>query len=865
MKKLFLTLMLAVLSLVGMAQTIGEAFYIYRNDGQFNAFFRDEVDSIAYSNFDADSVFYDEVVTQVVYTQDSIYRIPLAVVDSVGFVTPENIVNSAVFPLTAEHSPYITDADTLNFSMAIGTPDNLLPAVGNIVVATADCEAFPDGIIAKVESRERSGNVYRFVCSLASIDDVFDQLVVYSKQTETKQAADESRAFDLRKASLSSELWNRNWTKTISGGGTTTTLNVGDRATVVVTARKTLTTPFFFQLQLQNTLSSSIDFNAKSSVGYWQEVQIGNTISAGKITVPYTAGLLWFTPKLSLFGYFEEEGKVELNYSGHFNRTDKVAFTYTKGQWSFNHAPSTDVGTDVASLSMEGHAEIGLRPQIDFSLNGRRAGFGMSAKVGLKEYINFTLDLTKLSDGGLYDAMRDSYCRTTIPWSLTAHASADVFMKYDSHTTDVGFATASYTFEPKTEPRWGEDRYIFPLFSNLEANRNKEQETTATAKAQVSRTPLLPVELGFSLLDKDKNIIKTEYDSRTYKDGNLFSSYNVELTGLKASEDYVVRPSVKLMGYDVLASPEIEVKQTEMPVEITEFKQTGSHYSKDGYSHEGKTYSYQYDCSVTVSLKNSENVEDWGYVYEDPNGRQARISLKNFNSPYTDSRYVYYRNASSSVVRLYEFVKYKDDAEYHYGEAKDYEVSHAETTCPDSNHPHMIDLGLPSGTKWACCNVGAHAPEEYGNYYAWGETQPKSVYNSDTYAYYNNSTGWVNIGSDIAGTQYDAATANWGAPWRMPSLEQCKELINNCSSEWTAQNGVKGRKFTGPNGGTVFLPAAGNRWYGELDGAGSDGGYWSSTLYESYQYYAYYLYFGSGNASWGIDYRYCGRSVRPVR
>ncbi len=89
-------------------------------------------------------------------------------------------------------------------------------------------------------------------------------------------------------------------------------------------------------------------------------------------------------------------------------------------------------------------------------------------------------------------------------------------------------------------------------------------------------------------------------------------------------------------------------------------------------------------------------------------------------------------------------------------------------TCPDGNHPHMIDLGLPSGTKWACCNVGASKPEDYGNYYAWGETQPKSVYDEDTYAYYQNGS-YVNIGSDIAGTGYDAATANWGAPWRRDS------------------------------------------------------------------------------------------------
>ena len=189
-----------------------------------------------------------------------------------------------------------------------------------------------------------------------------------------------------------------------------------------------------------------------------------------------------------------------------------------------------------------------------------------------------------------------------------------------------------------------------------------------------------------------------------------------------------------------------------------------------------------------------------------------------------------------------------------------------ETTCPDANHPHMIDLGLPSGTKWACCNVGASTPEEYGNYYAWGETSPKSVYSWDTYQYGSSSSNVVDIGSDIAGTGYDAATANWGTPWRMPTRTQCEELRDKCTSTWTSQNGVNGRKFVSPNGGTIFLPAAGHRWDGELLHAGSYGFYWSSTLDEGFPGDAWSLYFSSeGVRVYDGDYRFFGLSVRPVR
>lgn len=190
----------------------------------------------------------------------------------------------------------------------------------------------------------------------------------------------------------------------------------------------------------------------------------------------------------------------------------------------------------------------------------------------------------------------------------------------------------------------------------------------------------------------------------------------------------------------------------------------------------------------------------------------------------------------------------------------------AYASCPDSHHPHLIDLGLPSGTKWACCNVGAEKPEDYGGYFAWGETTEKKIYDWSTYIHCDGSSSTCHdIGKDIVGTQYDAATVNWGSPWVMPSREQMEELDNNCTSEWTTENGVNGRRFTGPNGASIFLPAAGYRWEDDLYYAGSYGDYWSSSLNESYSSDAWSLRFGSGGVSTNGYYRGSGRSVRPVR
>lgn len=176
--------------------------------------------------------------------------------------------------------------------------------------------------------------------------------------------------------------------------------------------------------------------------------------------------------------------------------------------------------------------------------------------------------------------------------------------------------------------------------------------------------------------------------------------------------------------------------------------------------------------------------------------------------------------------------------------------------------PESVDLGL--SVKWACCNVGASSPEGYGGYYAWGETEEKSDYDRGTYKYYNNNTGYINIGSNISGTQYDVAHVKWGGSWRMPTLDEIEELVNNCSWKWTTQNGVNGQLVTGPNGNSIFLPAAGYRDGTDRDYRGSYGYYWSATLDERYGG-AYGLLFYSGYSYWrSIWDRKDGLSVRPV-
>lgn len=185
-----------------------------------------------------------------------------------------------------------------------------------------------------------------------------------------------------------------------------------------------------------------------------------------------------------------------------------------------------------------------------------------------------------------------------------------------------------------------------------------------------------------------------------------------------------------------------------------------------------------------------------------------------------------------------------------------------------------VDLGLPSGTLWAVCNVGADSPENMGDYFAWGETTQKTSYNWSTYKhcrskadkltkYCNKSKYGYNGFTDYQHVLFasdDAATANLGSEWRMPTLDEWEELYDNTTSTWTIQNGVEGELFVA-NGRKLFLPASGQK--GNED-AGSRGYYWSSTLYSITPKYAWNFYFDSDGPKTDHSYRKYGFTVRPV-
>lgn len=203
------------------------------------------------------------------------------------------------------------------------------------------------------------------------------------------------------------------------------------------------------------------------------------------------------------------------------------------------------------------------------------------------------------------------------------------------------------------------------------------------------------------------------------------------------------------------------------------------------------------------------------------------------------------------------------------------ETDNGETDLENPDGGVVVDLGLPSGTLWADRNVGADSPEDYGDYFAWGETEPKTTYNWSTYKWCNednfsltkyctNQTYGFNEfhdGKTILDPEDDAATVNMGSRWRMPTEMEIKELKDNCSWAWVSQNDVFGRKVTGPNGNSIFLPAAG---YNTGEDASKYGYYWANSLGGKNPNDAWYLDFGEEYYGAHYNRRLYGCSVRAV-
>ena len=279
---------------------------IYKNDGTVNVFLKEEIDSIKTSQLGTDSItIHDsDYIVQEIYTQDSIYRIPLADIDSISSTLPESKLNKNVITFDNGISPYVMATQALSFTLSSKTPKQYIPKVNDIVATTFDCEAFPDGLIARIEQVEEISTGFVCTYSEATIDELYEQLFYVGYIEEPVSSTVKSPTKTTRaSASTTKILWEKEFEKKWLYDGISTTFQGSDVAYMKVTITKTLATPLSVSIDLVNNVKTSIDFQASSSFNHEPpRFQIGPVIRCGRICIPEFP-LIWFEPQLSLYGY----------------------------------------------------------------------------------------------------------------------------------------------------------------------------------------------------------------------------------------------------------------------------------------------------------------------------------------------------------------------------------------------------------------------------------------------------------------------------------------------------------------------------------------------------------------------------------
>ena len=805
-------------------QPTDETFYIYRNDGQFNAFFRDEVEKMEYSNYDADSIYHNETITQLVYTTDSIYKIPLSSIDSVSFVTPETKYTPKVVKMEPL-LPYIIGVDGMTLTFSTDTPLDILPKTDDILVLdNFDYEQFPTGFAGRMASK--SGQ--QIICDSVSFEDIYEQIICYGRYT----AIDDSPFENGRMRFAARKKVEGNLSTSVQVKGTLGTSGTGLYATL--DGRAGLDLRFTFKYNTGEPVYFDISLAPEFSLSFEAGIQGSYNPEPLESKVPLLLIPIPDTPF-----YFKVNGGPILEVAV---KASVVAKTDAKLGYKFGVKYENGIFKGYGSNTSKWFS----KPDITGSIDGS-VFLGLKLESGIYSYGDMVKLVIEKKAGPEIEASISENIKNPISYEDLCDDYLDVNLK----------ASAAFKAEAKIfkwvklsakhdilSGKFNVLRYkIVPTFTKPSVSIDK---MSAAVSVIPENNLLFPVSVGIGLWDDNNNIPDSHFCEETYlnKDSWSLSEYNTIFTDLSPITEYTVRPIVKLFGGTIVASPEETFKIPTYPLTLDALNVKSS--SAKVY---GKIEGLEMiDGNANYGI---------GYTTEGETGKTLFDAMDNYGSGLFSVNLTGLKPNTTYKYFAYLII----EGETIYGKTDQFTTK--QNYCPDDNHPHMIDLGLPSGTLWACCNVGASTPEEFGGYYAWGETHTKNVYTWASYQYYNENDGLVYIGSDIAGTYYDAATSNWGAPWRMPTKDQFAELWANTSTSYEGKylNGVGGRTFIGCNGNRIFLPYAGGYNEGTMNG----GRYWSSTLgYTSS--HAYSPRFNDvESVPQGSSERYYGLSVRPVR
>ena len=817
MKRICLIILLVVISLSGMAQTIGEAFYIYRNDGQFNAFFRDEVISIEYSYEGISGNTYDEIVTQIVNTVDSVYKIPLAAIDSISFIQPETNLQPNVVQMAQNGlMNYLIAVDGMTLLFETTIPNELRPKVDNILLYT-DFESplLEEGFVGRVLKTEMTTDAFRVECdSIYDIFDIFEQLTSIEIIGDNNNAIARRRVDGEWNPGKKPLNFNLGYAHDLSDGqfSLSGSVNGAYAATLIYNITKK---EQYVNLRINHEWQYGAHLNFKTNKGF--NTLIGSETSLPAIRFPAIAPVLKF--QIAGAPFVKGEGNMELDFSLNSPIQSYVSqIVYNNGTFSgWNHRQSSSEGNIPSfetAFSLNGSLQIGYKVKfwlgVDVSIKGiandfLKLGTGLDLYIGPKLTGDFSMKLGTENPVNYYSTYKDSkfdLSLLTVDYEFFGEAALA------GHKTPKGIFCNGTVQSP-----WNHEWYIMPEFSDLTIQKN-EEKLSATINCTPSRDILFPLELGMGVYDETGELKQLAFEKTKYKRENEGYTINQSFYSLQREKEYEARPMIRILGGEVSAFPTKKFK-LEKHIEVQTL--SASNVEKNSATIAGKV------CGYVAGLDNGEV----GFYYNTTgnpsrgNGQSVYVGRLSY---FSDGEFLTSLSDLEQGKTYYYRAYYYCDGEYQYGETCSL-TTPVEWSCPDNNHPHWIDLGLPSGTQWCCCNGGASSPEDFGGFYELEEIASMA-----------------------------------------PSLEQINELIDACTYTYhiTILGSELVAKFVGPSG-TIYIPCAGAFWWGEYYREYAHGDYWSSTEYGGVDA-AIFEISEAGPSFWSLSaYSGCRLPVRPVR
>ena len=867
MKQIIITLLFALEVCCVSAQNLTSAFFVFRNDGPVLPFFYEDVDSIRQSKIDTDSIERPEFVTTEFWTSDSVYRVPIASIDSIAFRTPSEIRKPRSKEISDELLSYLVTVDSLTLKFSPSVPKSILPEKGDKLTYSNSHKLMPCGFLGEVRSIDSQNECVSVQCDSISLGDAFERLYLVGDY----KAIDDTDPYRQSRSPINGDInlkpietnilllkslgYDEGWELSYPGED----FDFGISSNVYIKLRFVphlkyivdfegeesshfkkygLNFPYFVHIDLSGPFSIETNIQLNGSVSY--------EFDLSKFPPPISIDVPIYTPYTGNLINFEAHPKFNLNGSIalDFNRRDifdiGLKFTHLSSDqvpdkvnlYEFKaRNPELKVGMYSTNISLFSGWYAGLyfgRGPLKLVYGGFSIGWNLKHDfmIGLREFESAEKETE------LYDRFIAKNVLTS-----SAKCEAELGSKFEK-VYDLKSTLWSWEV-PVPEPI---ELSIFPKFSEL---KYIEDGAETHLEVDVEGPIYLPVYPGIKVVDKDGNVLFKEFK----EEWHWLNDTHVEFPYLHKTfnKPCTAYPVFKIFDKEITASPSLNLNLKATPVTDDAFAGSTDATLQGHLEMNSSTLLNITAVDYTVGFcysTSSGNVKD-GKVVE-CKLRTDRTFEANISGLNEDTDYYYCAFITTDTIT-------------EYGEVRHFYTKEAEE----------IDLGL--SVNWRAWNVGSNHSYEYGNHYAWGEKNVKGEYSWSSY-FDNpyNGKEWIgcSVDTDISGVYERDASKDLGEDWRMPTREEMQELLDKCEWEWHTVEGVDGYKVTGPSRRSIFLPANGLIDGSSLNNTGTYGAYWTSTPQADTEgkATAATLYFYGGmlkSLQWAN--RYAGRAVRPVR